>query len=249
MIAAARAATASSASRCACMVRRPGVPTRPASRSSASAAGAPSPGSESRGGRSAASRRMAFDASRASSDSGRGSRAGAEARPAAVASAPARRRAGVRCARGSSTRPPPSVPGGAMERTTMRSPSRAISGRSHRSCQRPGSPLDDARGGLARPVVDLRAARRAGAAQVQRDVEDPRRPQVRASSPTTTSPRPIASTRTPARLTATRCPASARSRAVSCTCYAAHAHTGARPGKEEAKRGCWCLPSPTTASP
>ena len=121
--------------------------------------------------------------------------------------------------RGSSTRPPPIVSGGASWRSTKRSPATATSGRSRRSCASPALPGSssspssgrDARGRLARAVVDVHAgAPRAAAARPassrtstsSRYVRPPvlprrRRPRRRAA----TSLRS-----TPARLSATRWP-------------------------------------------
>ena len=143
---------------------------------------------------------------------------------AARAAAAARRGAGsadgsgrrVRRAAGSRTTPPPSVPGGEIERTTKRSPARAISGRSQRSCQRPGS-RSAMRAGVSRVPWWICTRRGTlGVAELERDVEDPRGLQPRVLARDDVS-RPIASTRTPARFTATRCPALARSTAASCT--------------------------------
>ena len=166
-----------------------------------------------------------------------GGAAGAAAAPARARARRERRRSSRastsgrgpwRRARGSSTTPPPRVSGGAIERTTTRSPARASSGRSRRSCQSPSPSVGHARRRLARAVVDVHAhpvaARRAGRARASSDARR-RAPRRRGDD---VAARDLARARRPARLSATRWPARGALDGLVVDLDAAHAHAARR---------------------
>ena len=128
----------------------------------------------------------------------------------------------------SSTRPPPSVSGGAIWRITRRSPACGQSGRSSRSCQyRP--PSHAIRAAVSRvpwctctrtPVSGSRPSN-SSSASTSRSARSPRR------GAASTSPLATSSTATPVRLTATRWPA-ARDRRGVVHLYPSHARPAPR---------------------